>query len=101
MRRLRIAVAASVLIGLLPVAGLVARADATPAPSYTFATMPDGTKIALAVSYPRGFHAGKQWPALFMMDGYEGGGGPLDPKEWANRFVLVHASVRGTGCSGG
>src|SRR5581483_10236070 len=48
-----------------------------------------------------GFATRPHWPALLMMDGYEGGGGALDPGEWHDRYVLVHASVRGTGCSGG
>jgi putative CocE/NonD family hydrolase len=101
MRRLRGWIALTVVVGLLPGAFAVARADSTPRPTFGFATMPDRTQIALAVSYPRGFRSDRGWPALFMMDGYEGGGGPIDPGEWANKFVLVHASVRGTGCSGG
>jgi predicted acyl esterase len=36
-----------------------------------------------------------------MMDGYEGAAGPLDPAEYGDRYVMIHASIRGTGCSGG
>ena len=36
-----------------------------------------------------------------MMDGYEGGAGYLEPGAYANRYVMIHASLRGTGCSGG
>lgn len=74
---------------------------AAPAPTFTYAAMPDGAQIALVVTYPREFSTARRWPALLMMDGYEGGGGALNPSDWANKYVLVHASVRGTGCSGG
>ncbi len=74
---------------------------AAPAPTYTYATMPDLTRIAVVVSYPAGYVQGDRCPALFMMDGYDGGGGVLDPSQWDNRYVMVHASVRGTGCSSG
>jgi predicted acyl esterase len=98
------AVAALSLLGVVGV-GVVARpllsASTAPAPDYTYATMTDGTKIAVVVSYPAGYTAGSKWPSLFEMDGYDGGGGALDPSEWANRYVLIHASVRGTGCSTG
>jgi predicted acyl esterase len=79
-----------------------APASATaPDPTFGYATMSDGTKIAVAVSYPDGFSSQAKWPTLFEMDGYEGGASPEDPADWDNRFVIVHASVRGTGCSGG
>ena len=77
---------------------------AAPSPTYTYATMSDGVKVALAVSYPVGFsahHPPVGWPALFMMDGYEGAAAPLDPGSYGGRYVMVHASIRGTGCSGG
>jgi predicted acyl esterase len=76
-------------------------ASSAPAPSYAYATMSDGTKIAVVVSYPAGYVAGDRYPTLFEMDGYDGGGGALDPSQWDNRYVMVHASVRGTGCSTG
>jgi predicted acyl esterase len=69
--------------------------------TYGYATVPDGTRIAVAVSYPVGYRAGERLPALFMVDGYDGGGGALDPNSYGNRYVMVHASLRGTGCSGG
>ncbi|MFA5786215.1 MAG: CocE/NonD family hydrolase [Actinomycetota bacterium] len=75
-----------------------------PPPQLSYATMADGVKIALAVSYPAGFDPGAtkvKWPTLFMMDGYDGGGGPINPAKYGNNYVTVHASVRGTGCSGG
>ena len=78
-----------------------ARAATSPPPLYTYATMSDGVRIALAVAFPRGFGAQPQWPALFMMDGYEGAASPLDPSEYLDHYVMIHASIRGTGCSGG
>jgi len=90
---------------LLAAIGLLAAgegaAQAAPAPLFTYATMDDGVKIALVVSYPAGFTPGERLPALFMMDGYEGGAGAIDTSYWGDHYVLVHASVRGTGCSGG
>ena len=88
-------------VGAVAAVGLPAHAAARPAPTFAYATMADGTQIAVVVSYPRGFSDVRRWPALLMMDGYEGGGGAIDPAEWRDRYVLVHASVRGTGCSGG
>jgi uncharacterized protein len=84
-----------------PSAGPAAGAGSAPAPTYSYATVSDGTEIAVVVSYPAGYAAGQRYPTLFEMDGYDGGGGPLDPAQWANRYVMVHASVRGTGCSTG
>ncbi|MDQ1704602.1 MAG: uncharacterized protein QOF18_968 [Frankiaceae bacterium] len=93
----------AVLVAFGCVAAHAGASVRTPAPTFGYATMSDGTSLAVVVSYPRGFGArpAQHWPALFMMDGYEGGGGALDPSEWHNRYVMVHASVRGTGCSGG
>src|SRR5256885_12335356 len=88
---------------LLATLGVVVPApgsSAAPKDRYTYATMSDGVKIALAVSYPKGFTPAVRWPALFMMDGYEGAAGFLDPGDYGNRYVMVHASLRGTGCSG-
>jgi len=83
----------------------------SPAPAHaasaiTYATMPDGVKIALQVVYPAGFTTagGRRWPALLNMDGYGGAGAHNDDEfdvRPTRRFVLVYASVRGTGCSGG
>jgi putative CocE/NonD family hydrolase len=81
--------------------GLPGEAEHPYACRYLDATMPDGTTIAVVVSLPVGFRADRPYPALFMMDGYDGGGGALDPNSYGNRFVMVHASIRGTGCSGG
>lgn len=95
------AAAAAATPGAAPGAAAASAPSVPPAPAYAYATMSDGTKIAVVVSYPAGYTPGSRWPALFEMDGYEGGGGALDPSEWANRYVMIHASVRGTGCSTG
>jgi len=81
--------------------GQFAPVGARPSASFTYATMSDGVKIAIAVSFPNGFDPRIGKPALFMMDGYEGAAGALDPAEYGDHYVMVHASIRGTGCSGG
>jgi predicted acyl esterase len=97
-----VAAVGTVALGL-PAAVSAARAASStpPAPTYAYATMADGTKIAVVVSYPAGYQPGHKYPAIFEMDGYDGGGGALDPSQWDNRYVMVHASIRGTGCSTG
>lgn len=81
-----------------------AGAAAQGAQDLTYITMPDGVEIAVSVHYPEGFgkEPGRTWPALFGMDGY---GGALQPNSGtsigAKKYVVVYASVRGTGCSGG
>lgn len=80
-----------------------ASAPAAFAHEFTFATMSDGTRIALAVSYPQGFKAapGKKWPTIFMLYGYALATQPINPGNFANQCVMVSASLRGTGASGG
>lgn len=71
--------------------------DADPV-ELTYATMSDGVSIALAVTYPRGYVPGATYPTLFSMSGYSASvyAWPQD-----STYVQVHASMRGTGCSGG
>jgi len=73
------------------------------APDHTYVTMSDGVQIAIAVNYPPGFSPDDEglWGTLFEMDGYAGGGGAHNPASFGNNYVTVHASIRGTGCSGG
>ena len=76
-----------------------------------YVTVDDGTQIALAIWYPAGFKATDRhnWPALFEMDGYQGyqpmvTGNDMNDTEFfgrTDRYVVVYALVRGTGCSGG
>lgn len=71
---------------------------------YTFATMSDGVRIALAVGYPRDFDPAdseRRWSTIFRTSGYPGTVVPGNPAEFGDRYVIVHASIRGTGASGG
>lgn len=71
---------------------------------FTFATMSDGVKIALAVGYPKDFDpADRQhkWPAILRTCGYSFVTAPGDPAEYGHRCVTVNASIRGSGASGG
>lgn len=71
---------------------------------FTYATMSDGVKIALAIGYPNGFQpadANGKWPAMLNMMGYEGSTEPESPSRFGHRYVTVRASLRGAGASGG
>ena len=71
---------------------------------YTFATVSDGVKIALAVGYPEGFQkeaADRKWPTVFSTCGYPVACYPMDPARFEQKCVTVQASVRGSGASGG
>lgn len=71
---------------------------------FTFTTMSDGVKIALAVGYPKGLDPNDttdRWPAIFSTCGYPGATLPMNPDRFGNRYVTVNASLRGTGASGG
>lgn len=77
--------------------------QATPEP-WSYFTMSDGTKIAVAIRYPAGFDPERDAPipVLLQMDGYGAGGtGGINPSSYGNGYITVYASVRGTGCSGG
>ncbi len=115
---------AGFLVVALLAALLLARAarPAAAAPN-NYVTMPDGVQLAIHVRLPDGYVEGRRYPTLFEMSGYDGGsaeGGTLvndlglddvpvlpasDSRQLTERFnqqyVTVHASVRGTGCSGG
>ncbi len=73
---------------------------------FTWATMSDGVKIAIAVGFPKGFDGNdgqdsRKWPAILRMSGYQGASIPDPPFAYDNHYVMVRASVRGTGASGG
>ncbi len=98
---------------------------------YEFVEMPDGAKIAISVSVPGACDPASEafthtCPTIFEMSGYDGGGadasdqgtlcgefgcGTLEDdsrqltrhfdKVVGREYVVVHASVRGSGCSGG
>jgi predicted acyl esterase len=66
--------------------------------------MSDGVRIALAIGYPKGFEPGdkqRKWPAVFSTCGYSTVVVPAAPAGYADRYVTVNASIRGTGVSGG
>jgi len=110
----------SIVAGLL-VAG---PGSASAAPN-GYVRMSDGVLIAVNVRMPDGFVEGKRYPTIFEMSGYDGGsavgqtlsgdiadatGADFLPLQEDSRqvtqafnanYVTVHASVRGTGCSGG
>ena len=102
--------AAASLIASLFVALAPAPAKASP---NTFVIMSDGVQIALNIRMPDNFQEGKSYPTVFEMSGYDGGSSDGDEpapagegsrslsKQFYKDYVTVHASVRGTGCSGG
>lgn len=98
--RARTVVAFITLAGTL---ALPSAARAAQTNEFTYLTMSDGIPIAVAISYPDGFATtdDRAWPVLFMMDGYAGGAQALSTSSYGNNYVLIHASIRGTGCSGG
>lgn len=116
-RRLLAAVVPALLLGGLLV--LVAAPDSPAAPD-TFVTVDDGVRIAVGIQFPKGYDPARTYPTIFEMSGYDGAsaqGGTLAkdygipglPQEdsrqvtgrWEDNYVTVHASARGTGCSGG
>jgi predicted acyl esterase len=71
---------------------------------FTYATMSDGVRIALAVAYPRGFDpdaTARKWPALMEMHGYPDSTVPRSPGDFGDQYVTVRASLRGAGASDG
>lgn len=104
------------------------RPEAALAAPTGYVKLADGTSIAVNVRMPTNYVAGKRYPTIFEMSGYDGGsanGGtlakdlglgsipgasalpiPIDDSRqltdiFNGEYVTVHASVRGTGCSSG
>jgi putative CocE/NonD family hydrolase len=78
----------------------------------TFITMSDGVQIALNVRMPNDYDPSRRYPTVFEINGYDGGTSDGDEpyagegsraltRQFNDDYVTVHASVRGTGCSGG
>ncbi len=92
------------LVGAL-FAGVVAMPSPAPAAAPThYVEMADGTLIAVNVQFPFGASPVGGWPTIIQIDGY--GGAPIamnaDSARYGNgKYVTVHMSLRGTGCSGG
>jgi uncharacterized protein len=120
----------ALLVALLTLAllggGVLVFPDRNPAQASPnqYVRMPDGIRIAINVRLPDAYVEGQHYPTVFEMSGYDGGsaengtlakdynlpdGLPLigkeDSRQLTRRFnrdyVTVHASVRGSGCSGG
>ncbi|MFP5353436.1 MAG: CocE/NonD family hydrolase [Actinomycetota bacterium] len=98
-----------VLVSLL--AALVPATPAVASPN-TFLEMSDGVSIALNIRMPEDFKKGRTYPTIFEMSGYDGGSSDGDEpysglgsrvltEQFKKDYVTIHASVRGTGCSGG
>lgn len=126
-RRPFAAALAGALAALLAAALPTVRAPAGRAAPNGFVTMADGVEIAVNVRLPDGHVPGRRHPTVFEMSGYDGGsaddgtlvrdavaGSPLPlpglPAQEDSRrltrmfrsdYATVHASLRGTGCSGG
>jgi predicted acyl esterase len=67
-----------------------------------YATVDDGTEIAVRAIYPPGFDKAKRYPTLMTMEGYGGAGSPNDTTFIGNpNYVVLAVSMRGTGCSQG
>jgi hypothetical protein len=93
-----------------------------------YVPMDDGVQIAVSVHYPKGYQPGQRYPSVLEMSGYDGaaaqnrtvigqaeaGLGLPQDGEVSNLssmldshyfvddgYVVVEASIRGTGCSGG
>ncbi|MEX2457960.1 MAG: CocE/NonD family hydrolase, partial [Actinomycetota bacterium] len=126
MPRIRAVLVLLAVLGADLVIAAPASAEIPPPPvgPTGFVTMADGTEIAINVRMPIGHKAGQKVPTIFEMSGYDGasnndltylgylyeegvpdaglGEGSRQLTKWfyAN-YATVHASIRGTGCSGG
>ncbi|MFP5298909.1 MAG: CocE/NonD family hydrolase, partial [Actinomycetota bacterium] len=105
-RSLPAVLVAALLVVLLP--------PATPAHAGPngYVTMSDGIKIAVNIRKPDNYIEGKSYPTVFEMSGYDGGSADGDDpsggrgsryltEPYQKDYFTIHASVRGTGCSGG
>src|SRR6476469_7695536 len=96
LRPLLLAAAATIL--------LAAPASASAFGGRQYVKMADGTELAVYIHAPQGYDGHTPMPVLFEYDGYDGGseasyyGGFLGV---SNDYIMVHAGVRGAGCSAG
>ena len=90
-------------VALLAAGTLHAQATHGDTASFHYVTVSDGEEIAVRVFLPPGYEEGERYPVLFTMEGYGGAGGHNDSTYNHDHadYVLVAASLRGTGCSGG
>lgn len=93
------------------VAALLPAAPVQASPNH-FLEMSDGVQIAINIRMPDDYKKGQTYPTIFEMSGYDGGASDGDEpyagegsrvlsKQFYEDYVTIHASVRGTGCSGG
>ena len=105
VRLIPLGLIAALVAVLLPVGPAVASPNG-------FIEMSDGVKIAVNIRMPKDFEKGKRYPTVFEMSGYDGGSSDGDEpysgagsrvlsNQFNKDYVTIHASVRGTGCSGG
>lgn len=100
MRKVLLALAVSAS----SIAGVVPSHAAVPPAEFHYFTVSDGEEIAVRVEYPNDYVEGTEYPVLMTMEGYGGAGGKNDSTfNGANHngYMLVSASIRGTGCSSG
>lgn len=84
--------------------GVVAPSQAAPSAELHYFPVSDGEEIAVRVEYPSDYVAGTKYPVLMTMEGYGGAGSKNDSTFNGSRhdgYMLVSASLRGTGCSSG
>jgi uncharacterized protein len=104
----RVAPLAAAAVLLLP---LFPSSPAAASPN-RFIEMSDGVRIALNIRMPDDYQEGRSYPTIFEMSGYDGGSSDGDEpysgegsrvlsRQFYEDYVTIHASVRGTGCSGG
>lgn len=104
---------APTLVALALGATLFHAPAAQAAPTH-YVEMSDGVLIAVNIRMPDDYVEGNAYPTVFEMSGYDGGSsdgttpgnyggeGSRGLTEHYNAdYVTIHASVRGTGCSGG
>src|SRR3954464_10531261 len=90
------------LIPLAIAAALLFPSSALPGRQYV--AMADGTELAVYVSFPQGYDGKTNLPMLFEYDGYNGGAAAACDGGFmgvSKDYILVHAGVRGAGCSAG
>ena len=100
---MRRALLALMVLALLCTGTVQAFATHEDTSSFDYVTVSDGEEIAVQVFLPPDFVEGERYPVLFTMEGYGGAGGQNDStyNDDHDGYVLVAASLRGTGCSGG
>src|SRR5690349_12935030 len=92
---MRALLCALAILALTPASALAAGQE--------YVTMADGTELAVWVQLPKGYDGETKLPTIFEYDGYNGGGNPSYFGQFIDTsgYAVVHAGVRGAGCSDG